>query len=363
MAKDTNNRLIYAVNSMGQLVGIDDVPTGLNCSCFCPACKQPLIAKNQGKNRTHHFAHHSGVECDYAVESMLHILAKEIIREAFLSSSEFWIEFESKVSCSNTNNCKYIRYGVCTENKKNRFNLKEFYDSCEQETPYDNINRRSDLKIFSSSNPNRTPIYLEFCVTHASDSEKLHSGNKIIEIDIEAEEDIFKISQYGIIESHSTYNEGYGSFSPRVVFYGFKNKDSESHSVSSEIEFIRYILYNSGKSQCFQDTCNCRKLAKSKPFSKIEICIHTDVSFGVYDEVKYIGYSKYGMKNCILCSNYVDSYNGMGKICRLYKRLEISRYETFDTARAVNCSYFKINRQEMEAVLRNGLSYPFTIFE
>ncbi len=37
----------------------------------------------------HHFAHQSGTEYDYAIESMLHIFAKEKIREAFLSKSEF----------------------------------------------------------------------------------------------------------------------------------------------------------------------------------------------------------------------------------------------------------------------------------
>ena len=52
---------------------------------------------------------------------------------------------------------------------------KKYYDSCEQEICYDNIRRRSDLKIYSSTHPEREPIYIEFCVTHASDEAKLHS--------------------------------------------------------------------------------------------------------------------------------------------------------------------------------------------
>lgn len=94
MQKHSAYRLTYALNATGQLVDVDKVPVGNKCGCFCPACKEPLIAKNQGTKRMHHFAHQSGTECDYAIESMLHILAKEKIREAFLSKSEFWIEFE-----------------------------------------------------------------------------------------------------------------------------------------------------------------------------------------------------------------------------------------------------------------------------
>ena len=94
---------------------------------------------------------------------MLHLLAKEKIRTAFLERKEFWIEFEYKSYCSNLDNCDYICYSECCKKEIKRFDLKKFYDSCEQERPYENINRRSDLKLFSSANPNRSPIYLEFC--------------------------------------------------------------------------------------------------------------------------------------------------------------------------------------------------------
>ena len=76
-----------------------------------------------------------------------------------------------------------------------------FYDSCEQEIQYDSINRRSDLKIFSSKKPQLAPIYIEFFVTHASDVSKLHNGGKIIEVKIESENDIQRIVDDGFIES------------------------------------------------------------------------------------------------------------------------------------------------------------------
>lgn len=62
----------------GRLVHIDDVATGLACNCVCSNCKHPLVAKNQGNQKAHHFAHHSVEECEGAVESALHLLAKQV---------------------------------------------------------------------------------------------------------------------------------------------------------------------------------------------------------------------------------------------------------------------------------------------
>lgn len=63
-----------------KLVHISEVVSGLKCDCICPACKCRLVAKIGSGERNSHFSHHSS--CEYAFESMLHILAKEIIEEA-----------------------------------------------------------------------------------------------------------------------------------------------------------------------------------------------------------------------------------------------------------------------------------------
>lgn len=359
------NHLIYAIDSEGKIVGVDDVLSGVNCACFCPACKEPLIAKNQGTKRIHHFAHQSGTECVHAFESMLHILAKEKLRTAFFSKHEFCIEFEYDSYCSSFKECGFHRcdynYEECCNSETKRFDLKEYYDSCEQEKAYDDINRRSDLKIFSRTNPKRTPIYLEFCVTHASDSEKLHSGNKIIEIELVSEEDIMRLIQRGIVEGNYGIN-------CRVNFYGFKNEDFNNKDISNYIGFVRCILYKSGKSHACYEYCDCKELSKSKPNSLLEICAHTskgcfDINIKKeYDKFKYIGYKQFKIKNCVLCENYVDSYNNTGKLCRLYKRLQIPK-ENLDTAKAKDCPCFKFNEGEMDSVLGNSLSENYTIYK
>lgn len=62
-----------------QLIHVDKVENGLACGCICANCKSPLIAKNGGKkDRAHHFAHHNSDECIGALETALHLLAKQV---------------------------------------------------------------------------------------------------------------------------------------------------------------------------------------------------------------------------------------------------------------------------------------------
>lgn len=73
--------LTYAVGEKGNLVHIDSVPNGEACGCTCPECGSKLIAKNKGQHNQHHFAHVGGSDCVGAVESALHLMAKEILSE------------------------------------------------------------------------------------------------------------------------------------------------------------------------------------------------------------------------------------------------------------------------------------------
>ena len=65
----------------GKLIYIDEAKNGLECECFCPSCKQPLIAKNGGKKREHHFAHLNVAECEHGYQSALHYMAKDLFME------------------------------------------------------------------------------------------------------------------------------------------------------------------------------------------------------------------------------------------------------------------------------------------
>lgn len=72
--------MAFAVNDCGAIVSIEHVDRGAACGCFCPACGEPVIAK-QGDVKTWHFAHTSGNDCAAGAETALHRAAKQIIFE------------------------------------------------------------------------------------------------------------------------------------------------------------------------------------------------------------------------------------------------------------------------------------------
>ena len=60
-----------------ELLSIEEVPRGLACDCRCPACGARLMAK-KGAKQAHHFAHYRGSACPGALETGLHLKAKEV---------------------------------------------------------------------------------------------------------------------------------------------------------------------------------------------------------------------------------------------------------------------------------------------
>ena len=65
----------------GKCVHVSQVERGASCGCVCPKCNKPLIAR-KGPDRRHHFAHHPDSNGQCTIESVLHILAKNIIKDA-----------------------------------------------------------------------------------------------------------------------------------------------------------------------------------------------------------------------------------------------------------------------------------------
>lgn len=355
--KNVDCNLTYALDSEGKLVNIEQAESGIKCNCICPACKEALVAK-KGKKREHHFAHSSGKNCEDAYETMLHQLAKDKFQEAFYKNEEFIIQYEYKSYCSKKKECKYIPFGDCSTKTTPKFNLKDYYDTCEQEKGYDNSNRRSDLKIYSKKHPDREPVYLEFCVTHASDSEKLHSGNKIIEILIEKEDDIFDIIENGIIETKSNNKEELN----KISFYGFEKDDFLNYSFCKEIGLVRFKLFDNGIMDCKRYKIDCKQRLKHEDDSIYDICFYVDNPMQerdkIYNRIKYICYEKFKIKNCELCENYVDSFVKDGKACKKFVKDIIKE----ETTRAIYCSHFQIDDEYMNNRIREGIEeYRFDV--
>ncbi len=78
----------FATNvATGQLVAVDDVPSGKACQCICPGCKTPLIARHYlDGSRASNFAHsgrkdfqQTKAECHYSYLVSVRSMAKQIL--------------------------------------------------------------------------------------------------------------------------------------------------------------------------------------------------------------------------------------------------------------------------------------------
>lgn len=152
--------LTYAHDKNKKLVHIEDAAYGNKCECFCPHCGSPLDAKNGGSIREHHFAHSHGHECKGAYETMLHLLAKEIISET------------NVIMLPDSENDKFPSGLV----KLSNVEVEKF------DTTY---NIKPDLEGIL---PNGERLLVEFLVSHKVDKKKhdiiVNSGLKCIEIDL-----------------------------------------------------------------------------------------------------------------------------------------------------------------------------------
>ena len=76
-----NIPILYGRDLVGNLQHIDSVANGEACGCFCPcpSCDQPLIARNKGTKRIHHFAHKRGT-CAWSVEYIISVLIADILQ-------------------------------------------------------------------------------------------------------------------------------------------------------------------------------------------------------------------------------------------------------------------------------------------
>lgn len=164
----THSKLIYALKD-GDIVSIDDVSSGKECGCVCPACGDELIAR-KGQKRMHHFAHRSNEDCEYGYESSLHLAAKDILSRAKkMAIPPVYVEFPQ------SSKSKQLLY----------LEKKISFDHVELEKRFDDI--IPDIVVDSGDEH----FFIEIYVTHPIDDEKLkklkEKNFSTIEIDLSKE--------------------------------------------------------------------------------------------------------------------------------------------------------------------------------
>lgn len=220
--------LIHALDKDGNWKFINEVPTGIKCNCFCPACKSKLIAINskpEGESKAHHFAHVNGSDCLNGKETYLHQLAKEILST------------ERKVMLP-------IRNGEITAEQLE-------FDSVEAEC------RDSETGLIPDCvcNYGNNKLWVEFKRTHEVDPMKASKirNAKIdcIEIDLNAIDDNHnhdtnkEIFRKYIVDEFENRIWVYDSKTQQVKTWETRNtRNSAEYSINNYIEMDRHIAYD-----------------------------------------------------------------------------------------------------------------------
>jgi len=265
-----------AADNDGQIVNIAEVTRDKRApKYFCIGCGAEMSAV-LGDKREHHFRHKEAA-CSW--ESYLHKLGKKKLKERFDTSKDFTIGYFVEHICEKSKDCKL---GFIYSNQKcNRkeilhINLKELYDTCQEEVTYKGF--RADLMLSHSKHPEQEPLFLEISVTHDCEPEKIASGIKIVELKISNEDDILcslEEKESLFIDTVSENPYSYGTL-PAIRFYNFQRKFITRHPlqrfwISSE---------NSGvlRGNCIQDNLDCQNVETNhRDDSIFEVAIPADV--------------------------------------------------------------------------------------
>lgn len=214
----------------------------------CLGCGEPVIPRT-GSIRTWHFAHRVPGNCN--PESYLHKLAKERIKAKFDSGEPFRVGYYSEIECPKTAICTQYVAHSCPEQTFLTLDLKGQYDTCELESRIEDSGKAVIPDILLTGR-NEQPTFIEICVSHPCEPEKINLGFRIIEIKISSEEDIDNILKLDIIKENDM-----------VQFYNFDRIDHNPQSYSkAECLYITAKKeirnrYNSGrefKIGFYQDT-------------------------------------------------------------------------------------------------------------
>lgn len=165
---------------------------------------------------------------------------------------------------------------------------------------------------------------------------KIESGIRIIEIQIQTEEDIVDIINSTILEESAT-----------IHLYNFKRATSSTNNLANPIQ--KYTLYSSLKSHVEKDKFTCKNYdINRKGIYEISIpydeCIPYFInSGGLYIIGKVKAYLEgYLKKDCYLCKWQAAEMNNE-KFCKLYKKCGNPKYCRENDART--CSMFKVNEE------------------
>lgn len=307
MAVENRKYQCWALTENDDLIHVDEAHINKS-KVFCPNCKCEMMIKC-GNKRIHHFAHnyHYSNEKECSYESYLHAFAKYRLKQWFDEAEKIIIHLPYKNICPKRKDCIWIeKRQDCEQVNYMPYNLKDYFTECNIEKSIQaNDNRyKADLLLTNRDKPQKR-ILIEVKVNHSCTEQKKESGERIIEFEIQSEDDVERIISNDIQEDE------------RTNLYGFKLCEKTDINALPIRQLIKFIKYKSGKVYP-RAQCSCFDYSNRTPNSVFELTFEDKIgNFNndyYYDKHKIFTCSKlynwgiaiaykldYKYKNCYLC--------------------------------------------------------------
>ena len=382
-----------AKNDNDEIVNIGEVtPEMRKATRFtCISCGNELSACLGSKNQ-HYFRHKTEVDCN--PETYLHKMGKytfvKAYRECLAHGKPFNITLKQKVACVKEENCQ-VRHSfgdipdVCSTYEWRNFDLTQYYDCVAEEEHVESF--VADILLKRSKDDQ--PILVEIMVSHACEESKIQSGFRIIEIELNKEEDLdliescqlkqTELSDNDYFKTNRNKNRKNEEEAPIIRFYNFHDAKKELLNCH---EVHQFAIYKNNPSHfCLNETVLCGEKDKMIErhrkennllyeilfyggFSLDERFVFWDDGF-VYetnaDERFAFGVAKafergFKIRNCFLCRYHAFNWHTCPQeeeyepiICKAYKKLQTKRlcYST----QAINCRAFVPDKRAYEKYL------------
>ena len=351
-----------AKDAEGNVVSIFDVTE--HGTFYCIGCGREMVAK-LGPKKEHHFAHKQVGECN--PETYQHKYAKWYIKQIFDAPVPYYISFYQDKKCNLIDTCEYRKRANpqlcnCTRQELSKYNLHDWYDTCEIESEYNGF--IADVKLSNSKYSDRKPLFIEIAVTHKCEQNKINSGLKIIEVSLPKDTDDF--SFLSELEEKKSFSKKNDELS--IQFYNFQREVVSGKSGYNS--FHVYFYHDNSLKHILEQDCSLfgkRKIIQYTPFE-----VHVaEADYGIVASAMGLKYSH--LKTCCSCDNYwrsksdyEENKNKCNKGFTIYTPSQANscagyKYSQFKTERRA-CGY-GIEKGEVEGVCILNQPVLYTDFQ
>lgn len=333
--------LNYAFGPDGAIVKIGEINPKDRYSLGpynCPGCGSELVPA-LGKIRAHHFKHKLGRDPSCSNETYLHHLAKHVLRDALQKAIDRKAPYYLTTTVPRI--CDYYKKDleiVCTESSiLNNLDLTRWFDTAEVEKEAGGY--IADV-LLSSKERVDYKLLLEIEVTHPCEPEKIASGQRIVEIKIENEDDIDKL-RHGIDLRRSG-----------TLAYNFKDPKALNQRCDEpcDIQGSAFFVFKSGKTLILNDSIDKIIQTRSRQSTVYFQFLGLGAEFAPWDytqiyfeeSVKAAYKHNVPVKSCLLCQK-----GGLGKYEEAIFCFEKSIETKISTA--AECKFYKVDTTEANA--------------